>query len=100
MNTNILLSSTTFVVDYNTTLRTSPTTPIMNSTKNCSVSLQYKFLEHIVYLYVMSPLCCIGLILNVINLIVFSDRSFKNLTFKYLRLIAFVDCITCILVFI
>jgi hypothetical protein len=48
----------------------------------------------------MSPLCCIGLILNVINLIVFSDRSFKNLTFKYLRLIAFVDCITCILVFI
>ncbi|CAF1652693.1 unnamed protein product, partial [Adineta ricciae] len=27
-------------------------------------------------------------------------RSFKNLTFKYLRLVAFVDCITCILVFI
>ena len=38
--------------------------------------------------------------LNVINLIVFSDRSFKNLTFKYLRFIAFVDCITCTLVFI
>ncbi|CAF2627985.1 unnamed protein product [Rotaria sp. Silwood2] len=48
----------------------------------------------------MSPLCLIGLILNVINLIVFSDRSFKNLTFKYLRLVAFVDCITCTLVFI
>jgi hypothetical protein len=46
----------------------------------------------------MSPLCCIGFILNVINLIIFSDRSFKNLTFKYLRLIAFVDCITCTLV--
>ncbi len=103
MNTNILLSSTTFVVDYNTTLRItspSPTSTVMSSIRNCSVSLQYKFLEHIVYLYVMSPLCCIGLLFNVINLIVFSDRSFKNLTFKYLRLIAFVDCITCILVFI
>jgi hypothetical protein len=48
----------------------------------------------------MSPLCLIGLVLNVMNLIVFSDRSFKNLTFKYLRLIAFIDCITCTLVFI
>ena len=68
--------------------------------QNCSVSLQYTFLEHIAYLYFMSPLCLLGLLLNVINLIVFSDRSFKNLTFKYLRLIAFVDCITCTLVFI
>lgn len=67
---------------------------------NCSVALPYRFLEHITYLYVMSPLCIIGLLLNVINLLVFADRSFKNLTFKYLRLIAFVDCITCILVFI
>ncbi|CAF0989231.1 unnamed protein product [Didymodactylos carnosus] len=67
---------------------------------NCTLSLQYKFIEQIVYLYIMSPLCIIGLLLNIINLWIFSDRSFKNLTFKYLRLIAFVDCITCILVFI
>lgn len=66
----------------------------------CTVSLQYRFLEHVFYLYLLSPLCLIGLLLNIINLIVFADRSFKNLTFKYLRLIAFVDCITCVLVFI
>ncbi|CAF1133392.1 unnamed protein product [Rotaria sordida] len=102
MNNNIILSSTVLSVDYNLTLKTTSTTTIgiSNSIKNCNVSLQYKFIEHIVYLYIMSPLCLTGLVLNVINLIVFSDRSFKNLTFKYLRLIAFVDCITCILVFI
>jgi hypothetical protein len=97
MNTSTILSSTVLPVDYTLTLTT---TTISNPIKNCSISLQYKFIEHIGYLYLMSPLCLIGLILNVINLIVFSDRSFKNLTFKYLRLIAFVDCITCILVFI
>ncbi|CAF3854814.1 unnamed protein product [Rotaria magnacalcarata] len=102
MNNNVILFSTVLSVDYNLSLRTTNATTIAISStiKNCNVSLQYKIIEHIVYLYVMSPLCLIGLILNVINLIVFSDRSFKNLTFKYLRLIAFVDCITCILVFI
>jgi len=104
MNTNGLLLSTVLPVDYSETstsrIPLSTTVPISNSTRACSVSLQYKFIEHIVYLYLMSPLCFIGLLLNVISLIVFSDRSFKNLTFKYLRLIAFVDCITCTLVFI
>ncbi|UJR14168.1 hypothetical protein I4U23_001163 [Adineta vaga] len=79
---------------------TTTTRHLTNPIRNCSVSLQYKLIEHIIYLYFMSPLCLIGLLLNVVNLIVFSDRSFKNLTFKYLRLVAFVDCITCILVFI
>jgi hypothetical protein len=97
MTNNALLSSAALAVDYNLTV---PITTISNSVNNCSVLLSYKILEHIVYLYFMSPLCLIGLMLNVINLIVFSDRSFKNLTFKYLRLIAFVDCITCTLVFI
>ncbi|CAF1353826.1 unnamed protein product [Rotaria sp. Silwood1] len=102
MNNNVILPTTVLSVDYNLTLKTTSATTIAisNSIKNCSVSLQYKVIEHIVYLYVMSPLCLMGLVLNVINLIIFSDRSFKNLTFKYLRLIAFVDCITCILVFI
>lgn len=104
MNTNGIFLSTVLSVDYNesSTSRTplSTTLQTSNSTRMCSVSLQYKFLEHIVYLYLMSPLCLIGLLLNVISLIVFSDRSFKNLTFKYLRLVAFVDCITCTLVFI
>ncbi|CAF1103153.1 unnamed protein product [Adineta steineri] len=97
MTNNTILS---LPVDYNSTLTLISTATTTTSLKICSVSLQYKFIEHIVYLYFMSPLCLIGLILNVINLIVFSDRSFKNLTFKYLRLVAFVDCITCILVFI
>jgi hypothetical protein len=101
MNNNAILSSTALAVDYSLTLTTtSATTIISNSTNSCNVSLQYKFIEHVVYLYFMSPLCLIGLVLNVMNLIVFSDRSFKNLTFKYLRLIAFIDCITCTLVFI
>jgi hypothetical protein len=102
MNNHTIISLTALVANYNSTLAITNATTIAtpNILKTCSVSLQYKFIEHIVYLYFMSPLCLMGLILNVINLIVFSDRSFKNLTFKYLRLIAFVDCITCILVFI
>ena len=94
--TNILSSA---VVAAGSTL-TSSITSSTGTTAICSVSLQYRLIEHIVYLYFMAPLCLIGLVLNVINLLVFSDRSFKNLTFKYLRLIAFVDCITCSLVFI
>ena len=90
------LSSMASSLYRNTTLPTTTANPMAN----CSVSLEYRLIEHIVYLYVMSPLCLIGLLLNVISLIVFSDRSFKNLTFKYLRLIAFVDCTTCTLVFI
>jgi hypothetical protein len=102
MNTNVIFSSAALAVNSSATLSITSitTTTISNSIKNCSVSLQYKIIEHIVYLYFLSPLCLLGLILNVINLIVFSDRSFKNLTFRYLRLIAFVDCITCTLVFI
>ncbi len=102
MNDHVILSSTGLSVDHNLTfaLLNNPVIYTSESITNCSISLQYKFIEHLVYLYFMSPLCLIGLILNVINLIVFSDRSFKNLTFKYLRLIAFVDCITCTLVFI
>ena len=102
MNDHVILSSTALSVDHNLTLIlfNNPTFYPFEPINNCSVALQYTFVEHIFYLYFMSPLCLIGLILNVINLIVFSDRSFKNLTFKYLRLIAFVDCITCILVFI
>ncbi|CAF2418630.1 unnamed protein product [Rotaria sp. Silwood2] len=101
MNDHVI-SSTALSVDHNLTLSlfNNPTIYSIEPINNCSVTLQYTFVEHIFYLYFMSPLCLIGLILNVINLIVFSDRSFKNLTFKYLRLVAFVDCITCTLVFI
>ncbi|CAF0747372.1 unnamed protein product [Rotaria sp. Silwood1] len=101
MNDHVI-SSTVLSVDHNFTLTlfNNPTIYSIEPINNCSVALQYKFVEHIFYLYFMSPLCLIGLILNVINLIIFSDRSFKNLTFKYLRLVAFVDCITCTLVFI
>ncbi|CAF4394973.1 unnamed protein product, partial [Rotaria magnacalcarata] len=103
MNAPVILTSAVLSLDHNLTLQllnhtsTYLTEPINN---NCSVALQYSIVEQIVYLYLMSLLCVIGLILNVINLIIFSDRSFKYLTFKYLRLIAFVDCITSTLVFI
>jgi hypothetical protein len=100
MNDHVILSSSALAVDHNFTLTLLNNPSIDSIDNNCSVTLQYKFVEHISYLYILSPLCIIGLILNVINLIIFSDRSFKNLTFKYLRLIAFVDCITCTLVFI
>ena len=100
MNDHVILTSAGLSVEQNLTLEllNNPSIDSNLPSTNCSVSLQYLFLEHVVYLYFMSPLCLIGLILNVINLIIFSDRSFKNLTFKYLRLIAFVDCITCTLV--
>jgi hypothetical protein len=103
MNDHVILSSSALAVEHNLSLilLNNPSIDSIESLNNtCSVTLQYKFAEHIFYLYFLSPLCLIGLILNVINLIIFSDRSFKNLTFKYLRLVAFVDCITCILVFI
>ena len=103
MNDHAILSSAALSVEHNLNLTLlNPPSSIysVESINNCSVALQYKPVEEIFYLYFMSPLCLIGLILNVINLIVFSDRSFKNLTFKYLRLVAFVDCITCTLVFI
>ena len=97
MNEQVILSSAGLaIVEQNLTIDDFHSPPM--DSMNCSVSLQYRFLEHLVYLYFMFPLCLLGLFLNVINLIIFSDRSFKNLTFKYLRLIAFVDCITCTLV--
>ena len=97
MNDQVMLSSAGLsVVDQNLTIDEYQTPSLLST--NCSVSLQYRFLEHLVYIYFMFPLCLFGLVVNVINLIIFSDRSFKNLTFKYLRLIAFVDCITCTLV--
>ncbi|CAF4858425.1 unnamed protein product [Rotaria socialis] len=46
--------------------------------KGCSVSLRCTFIDHIVDLYVMSPLCLIDLILNVIILMIVSDHPFKN----------------------
>ena len=103
MTDHEMFSSTAFAVDQNFTLTFLDGQDIFSTgrqTSNCSVTLQYRPIEHVFYLYFMSPLCLIGLVLNVINLIIFADRSFKNLTFKYLRLVAFVDCITCTLVFI
>ena len=98
MNTSAILFSN--ISSFDTSSNSSRGNLSTATIRSCNVSLHYRVLEHIVYLYFMSPLCLIGLLFNVINLIVFSDRSFKNLTFKYLRLVAFVDCITCILVFI
>ncbi|CAF3289703.1 unnamed protein product [Rotaria socialis] len=78
-------------MNNNLTLKT-PTIPMYNSVKGWSVSLQYTFIDQIFYLYVMSYWSYIK---SIIIVIIFSDHSFKNL-----HLIAFVDCITCLLVFI
>ena len=53
MNNNTILSPTALAVNYNSPLTiTNATTVILpNTIKICSVSLQYKFIEHIVYLY-------------------------------------------------
>ncbi|CAF1543296.1 unnamed protein product, partial [Adineta ricciae] len=55
------MNSNTFHIEYNITSATTTTTTLipLNSTKLCSIALQYKFLEHIIYLYFMSPLCLI-----------------------------------------
>lgn len=71
----------------------------LNFTDNeCIVKSNYLEFEAYCYLLIMCPLALIGIILNIISLRVFNDKSFNSVTFKYLRLIALTDLFICITV--
>ncbi len=70
-----------------------------NKTENvCIVKSSYLEFEAYCYLFIMCPLAFIGIVLNIISLRVFNDKSFNSVTFKYLRLIAITDLFICITV--
>jgi len=66
------------------------------SNQSCILEQIYFDFERYCYLFVMFPLAVIGIILNIVNLKVFNDKSFNSVTFKYIRLITITDLFICI----
>ena len=54
--------------------------------------------EFYCYLFIMCPLAIIGVLLNLLSLKVFYDKSFNSVTFKYIRLITLTDCFICLII--
>ena len=73
----------------------NPLSNVSNAEK-CKLESIYLEIEHYCYLFIMCPLAVIGIILNLINLKVFRDKSFNTVTFKYIRLITLTDLFICI----
>lgn len=69
-----------------------------NHTSSCPLDIQYLPTEMYCYLFVMVPLAIIGIVLNLISLKCFLDRSFNSVTFKYLRLITLTDFFICVII--
>ena len=69
----------------------------LNSTNICSPKNYYFEDERIYYLFIMCPIVFTGVFLNLISLIVFNDKSFNSVTFKYLRLITLTDLFICLI---
>jgi hypothetical protein len=70
--------------------------PPQNET--CNLVQVYFEEEFYCYLFIMCPLAIIGIILNLISLKVFKDKSFNSVTFRYLRLITFTDFFICVII--
>jgi hypothetical protein len=70
----------------------------IDNQNDCIVKSSYLEIEAYCYLFIMCPLALIGIVLNIISLRVFNDKSFNSVTFKYLRLIAITDLFICIIV--
>lgn len=68
------------------------------SETGCKLVTSYYELEAYCYLFIMCPLAVIGIVLNLISLRVFRDKSFNTVTFKYLRLITLTDFFICIII--
>ena len=69
-----------------------------NGSTQCVYSISYFHAEHIIYLYIMTPIALIGIFLNSISIIVYSDKSFSTVAFKYLKLLSITDLFICIIV--
>jgi hypothetical protein len=70
----------------------------LTSSAVCNSEIIYLDVEQYFYLFLMCPLAIIGIILNLISLKVFRDKSFNSVTFKYLRLITLTDFFICIII--
>lgn len=70
----------------------------LSNESDCELSNSYYRFEAYSYLFVMCPLALIGIVLNLISLQVFRDKSFNTVTFKYLRLITLTDFFICIII--
>lgn len=70
----------------------------LSNESECELSNSYFRFEAYCYLLVMCPLALIGIVLNLISLQVFRDKSFNTVTFKYLRLITLTDFFICIII--
>lgn len=67
-----------------------------SSNQTCILTSIYFDFEPYCYLFVMFPLAIIGIVLNIVNLKIFSNKSFNSVTFKYIRLITITDLFICI----
>jgi hypothetical protein len=67
-----------------------------SNNQTCILESIYFDFEPYCYLFVMLPLAVIGIVFNLVNLKVFSDKSFNSVTFKYIRLITITDLFICI----
>nr|QVK45822.1 G protein-coupled receptor [Proales similis] len=75
----------------------------MNSTFTSSSpcdSFKQDFLvaEAIIYLYLLCPLCILGIFLNLASIHIYGDKSFTTTAFKYLRFLSLTDLLICIVV--
>lgn len=68
------------------------------SVEACRLKNSYLDVEAYSYLFIMVPLALIGIILNLLSLKVFINKSFNTVTFKYIRLITLTDFFICLLV--
>jgi hypothetical protein len=102
-NNNIFFYLFTTVLKHHTTTTTSTISTQLQQEQNssdCTLKPSYILEEQICYLYIMCPLAIIGLILNIISIKVFNDKSFNTVAFCYLRLMTYFDLIICAIIII
>jgi hypothetical protein len=65
--------------------------------EECNYLISYYDHEQIIYLYVLSPLALIGILLNALCVYIYGNRSFStsSTAFKYLRYLSVVDLLIC-----
>jgi hypothetical protein len=68
------------------------------SIHNCEPKSEFFEIEAYCYLFIMCPLAIIGIVLNIICLLVFKNKCFTSVTFRYLRLIALSDFFICLVI--
>ncbi|GAA56052.1 hypothetical protein CLF_109772 [Clonorchis sinensis] len=68
----------------------------LNTTNLSTVSDQfpYDYAFAVVYLFVQTPLCTIGMILNVLNICVFSQPAFSAPAYIMMKFLSLADAIT------